>query len=268
MAQAALVGSMLAERGQLEEGQLPLRRRALAPDDPGQRAERDGVGGEVTRLHVGESRHSKRPVENGFLNRLTRCARLVLGDFVSRRIFRAVRGARPGGSFDFRDFADQSLKVLLNTHLRSSSCRGPARTLTLREKGIEKQCTDRSRFDELSYCFRLSILLPPAPPLAHCKPENRSLAGPFSLCAKGVCRHHPPFGDWPAARDRSPNAHRLFPPALRSRRDGFKIPIYFRNLTRSRCAPVSLVPACLKTDGDATRAAWSLVCLGSFARSL
>lgn len=37
------------------------------------------------------------------------------------------------------------------------------------------------------------------PPLAHCKPENRSLAGPFSLCAKGVCRGHPPFGDWPSA---------------------------------------------------------------------
>jgi len=105
------------------------------------------------------------------------------------------------------------------------------------------------------------------PPLAHCKPENRSLAGPFSLCAKGVCRSHPPFGDWPPARDRSPNAHRLFPPAPRSRRGGFKISIYFNELTGSRCACVSLVPACLKAGGDATRAAWSLVCLGSLARS-
>ena len=112
------------------------------------------------------------------------------------------------------------------------------------------------------------VRIPSAPPLAHCKPENRSLAGPFSLCAKGVCKDHPPFGDWPAARDRSPNAHRLFPPAPRSRRDGFKIPIDFNELTRSRCAGVSLVPACLDGDGDTTRAAWSLVCLGSFARSL
>ena len=109
------------------------------------------------------------------------------------------------------------------------------------------------------------VALPP--PLAHCKPENRSLAGPFSLCAKGVCRDHPPFGDWPAARDRSPNAQRLFPPAPRSRRDGFTIPIHFNEMTGSRCAPVSLVPACFKADGGATRAAWSLVCLGSFARS-
>ena len=112
------------------------------------------------------------------------------------------------------------------------------------------------------------VRIPPAPPLAHCKPENRSLAGPFSLCAKGVCKDHPPFGDWPAARDRSPNAHRLFPPAPRSRRDGFKTPIYFNELTGSRCARVSLVPACFKADGATTRAAWSLVCLGSFARSL
>ena len=109
---------------------------------------------------------------------------------------------------------------------------------------------------------------PSPPPLAHCKPENRSIAGPFSLGAKGVCKDHPPFGDWPAARDRSPNAHRLFPPAPRSRRDGFTIPIHFNELTGSHCARVSPVPACLKTDGDATRAAWSLVCLGSFARSL
>ena len=71
------------------------------------------------------------------------------------------------------------------------------------------------------------------PPLAHCKPENRSLTGPFSLCPKGVCRHHPPFGDGPAARDRSPNAQRLFPPAPRSRRDWFKIPVDFNELTGS-----------------------------------
>ena len=109
--------------------------------------------------------------------------------------------------------------------------------------------------------------VPFPPPLAHCKPENRSLAGPFSLCAKGVCRDLPPFGDWSATRDWSPNARRLFPPALRSRRDGFTISIYFNELTGSRCACVSLVPACLKADGEATRAAWSLVCLGSFARS-
>src|SRR5690606_17460932 len=98
--------------------------------------------------------------------------------------------------------------------------------------------------------------------------ENRSLAGPFSLCAKGVCRAHPPFEDGPAARDRSPNAQRLFPPALRSRRDGFKTPIDFNELTGSRCARVSLVPACFDGDRATTRAAWWLVCLGSFARSL
>ena len=109
---------------------------------------------------------------------------------------------------------------------------------------------------------------PSPPPLAQCKLENRSLAGPFSLCAKGVCGDHPPFGDWPTARDRSPNAHRLFPPAPRSQRDGFKTPIDFNELTGARCARVSLVPACLKADEDATRAAWWLVCLGSFARSL
>ena len=113
-----------------------------------------------------------------------------------------------------------------------------------------------------------SMTGPSPPPLAQCKPENRSLAGPFSLCAKGVCRDHPPFGDWPTARDRSPNAHRLFPPAFLSRRDGFKIPIDFNELTGSRCARVSLVPGCLKADGDATRAACSLVCLESLARSL
>lgn len=72
----------------------------------------------------------------------------------------------------------------------------------------------------------------------------------------------------PPVRNRSPNAHRLFLPAPRSRRDGFKTPIYFNELTGSRCARVSLVPACLKAGGDATRAAWWLVCLGSFARSL
>lgn len=110
--------------------------------------------------------------------------------------------------------------------------------------------------------YRVNVVLiaiPRAPPLAHCKPENRSLAGPFSLCAKGVCRDHPPFGDWPTARNRSPNAHRLFSPAPRSRRDGFKTPIDFNELTGSHCGRVSLVPACLKADGDATRAAWSLV---------
>ena len=113
-----------------------------------------------------------------------------------------------------------------------------------------------------------SVFVTLPPPLAQCKLENRSLAGPFSLCAKGVCGDHPPFGDWPTARDRSPNAHRLFPPAPRSQRDGFKTPIDFNELTGARCARVSLVPACLKADGDATRAAWWLVCLGSFARSL
>ncbi len=108
---------------------------------------------------------------------------------------------------------------------------------------------------------------PSPPPLAHCKPENRSLAGPFSLGAKGVCRDVPPCGDWPTARDRSPNVHRLLPPAPRSRRDGFKTPIDFNELAGWHCARVSLVPACLKADGEATRAAWSLVCLGSFAQS-
>ena len=112
------------------------------------------------------------------------------------------------------------------------------------------------------------VRIPFSPPLAHCKPENRSLAGPFSLCAKGVCKDHPPFGDRPAARDRSLNAHRLFPPALRSRRDGFKTSMHFNELTGSRCARVSVVPVCFDEDGDATREAWSLVCLGSFARSL
>lgn len=102
-----------------------------------------------------------------------------------------------------------------------------------------------------------STVGPSPPPLAQCKPENRSLAGPFSLCAKGVCRDHPPFGDWPAARDRSPNARRLFQPAPRSGRDGFKTSMHFKKLAGSRCAPVSLVPACLKADGDTTRAAWS-----------
>lgn len=100
------------------------------------------------------------------------------------------------------------------------------------------------------------VRIPPSPPLAQCKPENRSLAGPFSLCAKGVCRNHPPFGDWPPARDRSLNAHRLFPPAPRSGRDGFKIPICFSELTGSHCARVLLVPAYFDPDGDATRAAW------------
>ena len=133
-------------------------------------------------------------------------------------------------------------------------------------------CCGRRKFVKINYFNILSgegcLSGPSPPPLAHCKPENRSLAGPFSLCAKGVCRSHPPFGDWPAARDRSPNAHRLFPPAPRSRRDGFTISIHFNELTGSRCARVSLVPGCLKADGDATRAAWWLVCLGSFSRSL
>jgi hypothetical protein len=30
----------------------------------------------------------------------------------------------------------------------------------------------------------------------------------------------------------------------------------FKELAGSRCAPVSLVPACFKADGEATRAAW------------
>ena len=39
------------------------------------------------------------------------------------------------------------------------------------------------------------------------------------------------------ARIQSPNAHRLFPPALRSQRDGYKIPIHFNELDRIALRP-------------------------------
>ena len=54
-------------------------------------------------------------------------------------------------------------------------------------------------------------------------------------------------------------------PSLSASRE--KIAIYFNGRTGSRCARVSVVPVCVDADGDATRSAWSLVCLKSFARS-
>ena len=99
-------------------------------------------------------------------------------------------------------------------------------------------------------------------------PKTVPSRGLFLYVSKGECRYHLLFGDCPSAQDRSLDAHRLFPPALRPQRDRFKITIHFNELTGSRCARVSPVPACFDADRDTTRAAWWFAWLGRFARSL
>jgi len=91
------------------------------------------------------------------------------------------------------------------------------------------------------------------PPLAHRKPEIRSLLGPFSFCFKGVWRGHPTFRDWLFGRNRSLNALRLFPSALRSNRDGFKRSRDFSMLAKSKCAAVEVDSCALGANGDTRR---------------
>jgi len=77
--------------------------------------------------------------------------------------------------------------------------------------------------------------------------------GLFSFGVKGVWRGHPTYRDLPLARNRSPNAPRLFSPAFHPNRDGLKTGFLFRLLARSGCTAVERGSAAINSNRDTRR---------------
>jgi hypothetical protein len=102
-------------------------------------------------------------------------------------------------------------------------------------------------------CKHPWVRIPPLPPLAHRKPEMRSLVGPFFFLFQRGLAKSSDFGDWRFSRNWSLNALRLFPSALCSNRDGFKKWRTFRMLAKSSCAAVEAGSSALGTDRDTRR---------------